>query len=1649
MGEFISQLLTLLHKNALLKGKSKIKIIVEVLSPLVVIGVLFGILYLTMIIKPDYSEHPASGYPFIASKFKLLLYGSNSPGGLTIYQQAVINNLQNQIAVAQNRTDPEICMKFFQTKQEMSDFFHDPVNYRGVLGGLWFEGDPVPGTPNSFFQYSISIDSDFVNDNSEVMGSIVDDSQIYLRHGFTQIQTSVDMAIIATFTGLQIPIQTYGQRFPDPYVKMWQKWIQGRNTIFLNFGGVFLTAAMFVCFYKLITDLVMEKESKILEGMKMMGLNIYSYYISHSISSIYTCIPSTLIICVVLLATQLIYTTPIVMVVVIFVLYSLTLLIMSFILSKFFDRSKFAGLISFLFILILSAIGVLVYPIRQNYQLLCSILSPIAFTVGIHTIASRDLTDLRAFNEQLNVPETHIISMLFADIFIYLIVLWYLDNIMTGQYGTRRPWYFLVTRSYWIKEKVTSSLLYDDEVNLFNNSNVEQPPLKKNIKISIKKLRKEFETGDGLRVAINDLSLNMYEGEIHAFLGPNGSGKSTTIGCLTGLIIPTNGTATIDGYDIRTQMSEIRKTIGVCSQQDILWPTLTVLEHLEIYASLKGITDKNQAKNEARFMAKEVGLGEKLDAPSSTLSGGQKRKLCLGIAFIGRSKVILVDEATSGMDPQSRRSVWDFLLKYKKGRTIVLTTHFMDEADYLGDRIGIISRGKLRCDGSSLFLKNRFGAGYLLTISKTNSTVDTKPIEAFICQYITEAAVLSNAATEISFRLPSSSIAKFSNMFHELDMKKNELYILHYGISVTTIEEVFLSIGEEEQQLHDKEQQQQQLDINDSAYNFDELTKKAINIQSKGITARQQLRGLLLKRIHTSRKDIRSFILGLLIPVLIAAAGVALLKNMTNPAYFNSNTTPLYMNISSLITPDLYVPYSVDATVDPLITNSIENSGIGKQIAPSDMHDYLEDNYENDPGAYSFSTAVTDKGQQYIESLVWYNRGYLHALPIYINLMSNSVLMYKSQIGISLISEPFEHILSPFEVISEKVNIGGIIFFIILILSSQSLIAASSGGNISQERSDQIKRLLYISGCKKSIYWLSNLIWDYALALVMVAFLSIVMIITNHQFRDNFAVFIVSLSLSTFSILPLSYLLSYLFKSHGKATGAIFGILWGMGLLFTVGNLIIRIFVIKNDDSRLQTIADIMDMVLYIFSPLYCFSKIITIITGFPGVQRLNTSYIDNYWALHYCGLPIFMLIGHCLVWTIWIMVLDLTKEIKGYFRSRFSKVTHPPPPPPDEDSDVGRERIRVENNPNELLTFKNLHKQFPATVKGNKPTVAVYNSTLSIPKGQTFGLLGLNGAGKSTTLSMLTMDILPTSGTVTINGYNLMKDRKKALQSVGFCPQHCSLVGLLSAREQLTLYCRIKGIDEKDIHQTVEGFIHMMDLGRIGNSQVSGYSGGNKRKVSLSIACIANPSLVILDEPSCGVDAQVRRFMWNVISELGRNKVIIITTHSMEECEALAERITIMREGKFTCLGSIQHVKSKYGSGYSIDVKLKKEYVDTGVNIIKNHLPGAILIDNHDLVASFELPNPQDNPIQLSKIFSTIQTDLNYLVDSYSVSQTSLEQVFLKLTGSRSELQDSMKIPKARDQTNEQYLNNNNNYNNYIDQPNLSDQWYQKYSDV
>lgn len=229
--------------------------------------------------------------------------------------------------------------------------------------------------------------------------------------------------------------------------------------------------------------------------------------------------------------------------------------------------------------------------------------------------------------------------------------------------------------------------------------------------ISVENLTKKFDNF----LAVDGLSLSINEGEIFGFLGPNGAGKTTTINMICGLLPPTSGTIKIFSKSI-TADKQIKTKIGVCPQENIIWPKLTCLEQLIFMGEMYGLT-RGESKQRANKLLEWLGLSDKVNTLASKLSGGMKRRLNICLGIIHEPKIVVFDEPEAGLDPQSRILVRDFIKSLKKEKTILLTTHNMDEADRLSDRVAIIDHGKLLMLNSPSELKSSIGEGDILEIT--------------------------------------------------------------------------------------------------------------------------------------------------------------------------------------------------------------------------------------------------------------------------------------------------------------------------------------------------------------------------------------------------------------------------------------------------------------------------------------------------------------------------------------------------------------------------------------------------------------------------------------------------------------------------------------------------------------------------------------------------------------------------------------------------------------------------------------------------------------------------------------------------------------------------------------------------------------------
>jgi ABC-2 type transport system ATP-binding protein len=243
------------------------------------------------------------------------------------------------------------------------------------------------------------------------------------------------------------------------------------------------------------------------------------------------------------------------------------------------------------------------------------------------------------------------------------------------------------------------------------------------VAIQCRDLHKTYDAKTGKVEAVRGLSLVINAGECFGLLGPNGAGKTTTIEILEGLLEPTSGQVTILGQTWRDHPRELREQLGISLQETRLSEKLSVRETIELFASFY-----SRPRPTAEVL-EEMQLGEKTDAWVGKLSGGQRQRLAVATALVGNPKVLFLDEPTTGLDPQSRRQLWDIIRTFQRnGGTVLLTTHYMDEAERLCDRLAIVDHGRIIAEGTPADLINRLGGHHVVEFSTSangNSASDS------------------------------------------------------------------------------------------------------------------------------------------------------------------------------------------------------------------------------------------------------------------------------------------------------------------------------------------------------------------------------------------------------------------------------------------------------------------------------------------------------------------------------------------------------------------------------------------------------------------------------------------------------------------------------------------------------------------------------------------------------------------------------------------------------------------------------------------------------------------------------------------------------------------------------------------------------------
>ncbi|XP_071418175.1 glucosylceramide transporter ABCA12 [Pithys albifrons albifrons] len=1550
-------------------------------------------------------------------------------------------------------------------------------------------------------------------------------SQIYSR-AFIYIQDSIERAIIELQTGKkpeEIAVQVQAMPYPCYNKDMFLTSV----TYSLPFA---LMAAWVLFIADFVKTLVQEKDLRLYEYMKMMGVNASSHFIAWFVEcAIFLLITVTFLI-IVLKVGDILPKTDTALLFLYLMDYSLSIIAMSYFISVFFNNTNIAALVGSL-VYILTFFPFIVLLVIENHlsfsvKSLLSLLSPTAFSYASQYVARYEAQGIGL--QWDNIYKSPMIGdntsfgwmcwLILIDSFIYFILGWYIRNVFPGRYGMAAPWYFPLLPSYWTEynsylpfwiEKqrglLFSKLMLRKEVTLNNkicapHPHVEPEPTDLTLGVSLHGITKVY----GSKAAVDNLSLNFYEGNITSLLGHNGAGKTTTISILTGLFPTSSGTIFVYGKDIRTDQEVIRKNMGVCMQHNVLFNYLTTKEHLLLYGYIKvPHWSKEELYQEVKRTLKETGLYSHRHKLAGALSGGMKRKLSIAIALLGGSRVVILDEPTTGVDPCSRRSIWEIISKNKKGRTIILSTHHLDEAEVLSDRIAFLEHGGLKCCGSPFYLKETFGDGYHLTLTKKKNMIeecDTSAVTKLIQSHLPEAYLKEDIGGELVYVLPpfkSTVSGAYQALLRALDSSLNDLHLGCYGISNTTVEEVFLNLTKElvkDQQEdaalpHHLPGASGQSGSDGMSVSTDTFTDRddQLLIRSKSLQGLPLLlkktSALFIKRFHHTRRDVRGLIAQVILPVLfvMAAMGLGTLRTketeypelLLSPSlYGTSDQADFFGNFNettdALVASMLAFPGTDNTCMNKSNSQCLTEDMLGQWITSGNQgtkysacnctdgiqtcpqtnytpphrrtfstrtlynltghnvesyilattKDFLQKRY----GGWSFGLPLTTDLQFDIRPVppnrtltkVWYNPEGYHSLPAYLNSLNNFILRANlpqnetSRYGIFLSAHPY-----PGGQSQEQVMLNSLLDIIVSmsVLVGYSITTASFVLYMVKEHQTKAKQLQHISGIGMTTYWVTNFVYDLVLFMIPIGLsVGVISAFQIPAFCNNSNLLAVFLLLLLFGYASFSWM--YLLAGFFKETGMAFIVYVCVNLFFGINTIITHsvVFLLSQEKATDQGLRDLAENLRHAFLlfPQFCFGYGLIELSqdqallGF--LKAYGVDYPDKTFELDKTTSKLLaMFIQGTVFFALRLTVHDrmiqrVWNNILEFLFDRVHGKASLLPPVVEEDGDVWAERSRVEAGKADfdVVQLQNLTKIYHLP---HKRIVAVKNISLGIPAGECFGLLGVNGAGKTTIFKMLTGDIGASSGRLRVQDHSgSLNDISEAHWSLfGYCPQEDALDDLLTVEEHMYYYARLHGIPERDIKGVVLQLLHRLNLMAYRDRVTSMCSYGTNRKLSTALALIGNPSILLLDEPSSGMDPNAKRHLWKIISEEVQNKCsVILTSHSMEECEALCTRLAIMVNGSFQCIGSLQHIKSRFGRGFTVKMHLNSNSVCTEklTEFMRSHFPNTCLKDQHFSMVEYHVPVSAGGVANIFDLLEGSKAAFN--IRHFSVSQTTLEEVFI-----------------------------------------------------
>jgi ABC-type multidrug transport system ATPase subunit len=760
------------------------------------------------------------------------------------------------------------------------------------------------------------------------------------------------------------------------------------------------------------------------------------------------------------------------------------------------------------------------------------------------------------------------------------------------------------------------------------------------------------------------------------------------------------------------------------------------------------------------------------------------------------------------------------------------------------------------------------------------------------------------------------------------------------------------------------------------------------------MTVRIVLRALLRNKLRITSRNAKFWLLTLLPPLVVVCIAAFVIDTQQVLANIGK-TTPLRANVTSF--------FPAQPNVVPFVTAAGNASLLLEQLraradearnvtlrADFATGSALRDFYLNDSanGTLSFAAFEPhDVSPARLNVTLWFNRSVETALPRALHWLAASQLLGDSDGGrgfqLRELSVPFG---------SDTVSLFAQLAPMLISAFAIAISVSSFGIIVVEERQRGLKLQLRMAGVSSVVYWGAHLLLDVA-AQAIVTIVCVTLIAASRGLSGvPFAGLLAALLLFAPAASLMVYCVSFVFGDAATAQKW-FPPLVNASVMISAPLLVSLYFALQ---------------VPAVYALVFLFACLLPPFALFCAFALLVLGQIGPFVAVVCAQLVSVALWGALLAF------FDRRSQRPARKSKDAKDVPRWLPAGSTEAPDVRAERLAIdaldagEAAMRYAVVARGLKRRFLSTGgKGaDKHVLAVRGVTFGIERGECFGLLGPNGAGKSTIISLLSGMLEPDAGSMLVNGFDVPKERGAMYRSMGVCPQFDCLWELLSGREHLELFGGVRGMTAAQIAHYENDVCRTLELDdTLMRRRVSKLSGGTRRKLTLSIALMGEPSVVWLDEPTTGMDPLARRSTWRVISKLrSPQRTFILTTHNMEEADAICSRIGIIADGRLRAIGTTQALKAQHGRGLRVDVTANAGDIDAIDAYLGSAFAACTKLNDFGVTRHYQIEN---EPV--SRLFATLERErVRLKVLDFCVAETTLEFVFLSLVSQAERSRDA-----------------------------------------